>query len=599
MATRNRKIVTLSRTSSLLLLGVLVLLNAVFARASVRLDLTEEGIYTLAEGSKRILGALQDPATLKVFWHDVPEDWESQRRHLANLLEEMKVAARGRLVVRWVDLTDETGKREADEAGVKPHPFTVQGEGEVRQKLGYDSLAIETGDERKVVPSVNNAGPQLEYEIVSTLHKMAGAESTVVGLMVPTPAFNPFSRSHQGRFRALPEFLGAPSQFGSNVRTTVTLAEPVAPDIRVLLVVAPSNLTADHLYHLEQFVLRGGKLLLYLDPVNAEVIESPGSRPATSGLEDWLGHLGVTVASGVVADFRYFQHAPVSREFQGMRLTELLEYPYWPVLVGDGLDASNPATRGWQIPLYWPAPLAVDLEKQAAAGRRVTILGQTSEFGYRRPDIIGLSLDIRPPDRSELGRVPVMVLLEGRFESYWKGRPAPGDPVPEPPEGDEEGEEAAPAGNGAPAEGDGEGEGEGLDGPPAPPRGSEGEEAGGEEPREDEGEAPDASRPPRLEEGEGMVIVLGDGELVDDNAVYLARFRPGYDNGFPFTQSLLEWMGGNEDLLTLRARARKPRLITDTDAAQKRLISWANVLAVPLLILFSGLVVFIVRTFQR
>ncbi|MDF1700207.1 MAG: Gldg family protein, partial [Planctomycetota bacterium] len=72
MQGRNFRVRSLSWLSGFLLLAVLVMLNAVLARAATRIDLTEEGLYTLSDGSRKILGELEDPATIKVFWADVP-----------------------------------------------------------------------------------------------------------------------------------------------------------------------------------------------------------------------------------------------------------------------------------------------------------------------------------------------------------------------------------------------------------------------------------------------------------------------------------------------------------------------------------------------
>jgi hypothetical protein len=97
-----------------------------------------------------------------------------------------------------------------------------------------------------------------------------------------------------------------------------------------------------------------------------------------------------------------------------------------------------------------------------------------------------------------------------------------------------------------------------------------------------------------------MIVVASDGELVCDvPSRYLAQFNPVYAAGFGTVQNLLEWMGGSEDLLALRARDVKARALEDVDPPKRKLVSWANVVAMPLLLLFAGIVVFIVRRYQR
>ena len=68
----NFRVRSMSWLSCLALLAVLVLLNTVFARSYVRADLTEEDKYTLHPASRKILGGLQDPCSIRVFWDSVP-----------------------------------------------------------------------------------------------------------------------------------------------------------------------------------------------------------------------------------------------------------------------------------------------------------------------------------------------------------------------------------------------------------------------------------------------------------------------------------------------------------------------------------------------
>ena len=127
-AARGQQVRSLSLLSVLLLLVVAVLLNVVVARASSRVDLTEEGLYTLGDGTKKLLKSLPDPATIRVFWGGLEARSELVRRKYEALLDEMADASDGKLSVRWVDVSGDEGKEEAREAGVQKYMF--------RQRVG-------------------------------------------------------------------------------------------------------------------------------------------------------------------------------------------------------------------------------------------------------------------------------------------------------------------------------------------------------------------------------------------------------------------------------------------------------------------------------
>lgn len=567
MLSRSRTILSLSRLSALLLLVVLVLLNVAAARTSSRVDLTEDGLYTLTDASKRVLSSLEDPASIRVFWHNVPgEQAETQRRYIESLLREMKAVAEGQLGVRWVDLEKEDGKQEVEDAGVQPYEYQARKEGEIRTTKGYSSLLIEIGDEKEPVEQLLQIGPRFEYEVISRLQRMTRTDDVVIALVAERPPTNPFGGAPTGRFNAIEHLLR--EHLGAGLRSHLSLDDPVPPDVDVLLVVGPVDSEEQQVYHFEQFLLRGGKAFVLLDPVHAPLFQAPPTQAESSGFEEWLAHLGLTVESGVVGDFRSFQMRPRQIRTRIGTLVERINYYYWPLLrsfqrEGEedrrGVNQDNPATRGFdQVPLFWPAALSIDEARHAAAGREVTVLAATSGAGYRRQDLIGLDHadeDNRHLTEEDLeSAIPLMVHVEGPMVSFWKGRPAPGE--------EETGDEAEDAGEEAP-----------------------GSDEGDEEPVEEDG-------PPRLDEGQGLLVVLTDAEIVDDGMTRVIG-RAGID----FILNIVDWLSGSEDLLTLRAREPASRTIDKVEPEEQSLLKWLNVLGVPLLVLLAGIVVFIVRRY--
>jgi len=614
----NFRIRSLSWLSCLLLFFVLIMINVVFARSTVRLDLTEEKLYTLSDGSRKILRKLEDPVTIKVFWHNVPLQFEGAKRYLAALLEEMENAAGDRVDVQWVDMEEDEGKGEASELGLEEFVFQAGHGKEVRQSKGYMSLAIEMGDEEPLLLNrLSMIEEQLEYFIIATIYARARTSPPIIGMVSQRP-YNPFGPPQRGRFSYFERTLA--QAFGAAARTYLTLDTPIQEDVDVLIVAAPRDLKPEQVYHLEQFLLRGGRAVLLLDPVDIDNVlgrASQQAEPHGSGLEEWLEHIGVTVEKGVVGDFASDCLLP--------RGQEAVRYPFWPKLLPQNMDRANPVTRNLPaMPMYWPAAIAVDAAKQKAEGRTFTVLASTTEHGYRRPDIKNLGNTSETGDGKLKEHVPMLVLVEGPMNSFWLGKPIPGQEPPDvPAAGDGESEDDDAESGAEKAAGSPDGSPDGDDGAQEPAGSPDGDDAPADEPKSDDAPADEPKKdepkkdepkeddgdgeadaqededtgPARLESGEIRLVLCGDAELIADQFGPQSglALRINGVTGFSYVVSTAEWLSGSEEMLALRTRSTNPRNLEKIEDDEIKMLELINLLLVPLLVLLAGLTVFYVR----
>src|SRR5262245_34061524 len=144
MASRSQSIRSFSLLTAVLLGAALILANVVFARASTRVDLTEERLYSISDGTKNILREMRDPAEIRVCWGGLEAEHEPLRRTFAALLDEMADVSDGKLKVRWVDVEAEEGKKEAEEAKVQKFVFGAKRGNKKIQSSGYSSLVVKS-----------------------------------------------------------------------------------------------------------------------------------------------------------------------------------------------------------------------------------------------------------------------------------------------------------------------------------------------------------------------------------------------------------------------------------------------------------------------
>ena len=210
----------------------------------------------------------------------------------------------------------------------------------------------------------------------------------------------------------------------------------------LLMVLDPEELDEKALFAVDQFLMKGGTVALATGPFAASLSQqSLVASQRTSGLEPWLEHLGLQLQPQMVMDPQNAAFpAPVTRQVGGFSFQELvmLDYPYFVDVRGDGLNDDAAVNAGLnQVTLSWASPISVTAGEGIGA---TTLLASSSGSWLStntdvlpRYDESGLSPFVPEGEQSPhaLG-----VLLEGRFESFFAGKPSPllevGDEAEEP-----------------------------------------------------------------------------------------------------------------------------------------------------------------------
>jgi len=217
-----------------------------------------------------------------------------------------------------------------------------------------------------------------------------------------------------------------------NLVSTDLKSGQVPEDADLLLLVAPEKLDQKQLFAVDQFLMRGGTVVLASAPFDIETRGSLSARKQDSGLTDWLAHQGIDLQNTMVLDPQNAAFPiPVDRRLGGfvVRETQLVDYPYFADIRDGGLDQKSGLASGLnQVTLTWASPIEVDEQKNK--DRKVIRLLESSDQAWTSD-----SLNIQPdfgaygklgfPAGSERGRQLLGVVVEGRFDSYFKDKPSP------------------------------------------------------------------------------------------------------------------------------------------------------------------------------
>ncbi len=347
-----------------------LMLNLLGGNVRGRLDLTRDDLFTLSDGSREILGQLDDVVNLTLFVSDdLPQEIQLILRDVRDLVADLRGASNGMLNTAEVNPDDgEDQAEQASSMGVMPIEFNVLRDDELQVRRGYFGLAVTYADEQEVMPVVDRAD-DLEFRLVSAIANMTATER-------PTLAFmSGFQAKESFQYRAFRESLADRYNIATVDLEVDTLGPPTVPDtVDVLVVAAPAQpVSAMAARAIDGYLDAGGAALLLLErhTINPQ---SPMSMPVTTGLEDLLATRGVEASDEMVFDLASSERVQVPQGF----FSVIRPYPLWPIAFTGGdhavvRDLAN-ATFGWA------APFAFD-ENNAA----VAPLWTTTEGGGTQP----------------------------------------------------------------------------------------------------------------------------------------------------------------------------------------------------------------------
>jgi ABC-type uncharacterized transport system involved in gliding motility auxiliary subunit len=288
----------------LALLLILVAVNFLVSRVPARVDLTDGDLYTLSPGTKKILRGLQSPVKIKLYvsqGEGVPVPLRGFAQRVEDTLREFKQAAGSNLIVeRYNPKPDSEEEDAAQLDGIEPQQlFTGE--------QFYLGVAVSQLDRKQAIPAVSPQRERLlEYDLIRAIARVGNPERPKIGLMAGLPVlgekFNPFTRQSSE-----PWVLATELKREFDVKEVPIGAKEIDKDINVLLLIHPRDAQPQTEYALDQFVLRGGKLIAFVDPY-AYFDQNPTMpgvppEPSSSTLPTLFKAWGLTMDPGkVVSD---------------------------------------------------------------------------------------------------------------------------------------------------------------------------------------------------------------------------------------------------------------------------------------------------------
>lgn len=362
---------------------LVIMINLLGDRVHGRLDLTRDNLYTLADGSRALLGGLDDIVRVTLYAsRDLPPEVETQLRDVRDLLSDMRDASNAKLIVTELDPDrDEAAKSDAMSLGIRPIEFNVTRASELRVQRAYYGMGVAYGADRRAMPVIERTD-DLELRLTSAIASMTRRRKPTVGFATgfglrTARDLDGFAQSVGDRYDIV------------DVPLDTSAPAAIDPETIQALVVAGPTTTLDEqaLQHVRRFVERGGATFLLLEPI---VFDRDGATPmpVRTGLEALLAERGVHFDANILFDLTSHERLTLGR-----RGTEnvVVPYPLWPVTLP---ATSSIVTRSLKsLTLAWSGSFTIDdptqvtplLQTTAAAGVRSPSLPITPDQDWREP----------------------------------------------------------------------------------------------------------------------------------------------------------------------------------------------------------------------
>jgi ABC-type uncharacterized transport system involved in gliding motility auxiliary subunit len=319
--------------------------------ANLHVDLTRNHIYTLSPGTRQILAGLKEPVTLRLFYSrrlgsTVPV-YGIYADHVREMLGEYAAVSNGKIRTEFYDPEPFSDTEDRALAyGLQGVPVD-QGGAQVYFGLAGSDLE----DDERTIPFFQPERERfLEYDLTKLVYELSNPKRPVVGVMSSLPVDGD-PRAMMMAMRGQPTAGGQPYastmllRQTNQVKTIATDAQLIDPDIQVLLVAEAQNLSDATLYAIDQFVMRGGRLMVMVDPWSETMASAPtpnGMPPtdASSDLKKLFDAWGVAFdPTKVVGDLTGAWRVRANADER----VQAVNYVAW-FNIRDGINHEDPAT---------------------------------------------------------------------------------------------------------------------------------------------------------------------------------------------------------------------------------------------------------------
>ncbi len=500
-----------------------------------------------------VLAALDEPVTLTLYVTPdmLPPEISEAPQTIETAANDIAERSGGKFIFQRVNPDDPgsgiSRQQLLEQFGLQPFPVSF-----LSSDSYYLHMTLQTGDDMQIIyPSADMSEATIRTTIETVLKRSTTGFLKTIGLWTPpaTPTQDMFGQMQQpiSSWNLLQDQLSQEY----TVRP-VDLSTGLPPEgVDALVVVLPENLTDKERYAIDQYLMRGGSLIVAAGNYKINVDQFSGGLgllPVENGLQEMLAHYGVDVQTALVMDPQNVPFPlPVQRQVGGFIVEEVqaINFPYFVDVRQDGMNQESGVMAGLaSAVMAWTSPTVVDGTTQLTR-TTTTLMNSTPQSWLTTNTVMQPNFEqyseMGFPVEGEQAAQPLAVTVQGSFPSFFKDKPSPLAAS------DDGGATDAPTFTVTPATIE---------------------------------ESPNTAR----------LIVFGSGEFIDDVVIQLTAQMIGEQayNNLQLVQNAVDWAVEDADLLSIRARGAGVRLLEPLTEQEQATWEVGNYLTALLLVVFIG-----------
>ncbi len=402
---------------TLILIGLIFIINLFARDLFIRFDLTENQRYSISDVTKEILSEIEDPVTVKIYYSEnFPRQLISVKQYVLDMLNEYRAYAGSSLEYEFIPLSGEEDdlEQEAISYGVQPVQANITESDEIKVQRIYLGIVFLYGDQRETIPFAQRID-QLEYDMTGAIRKLIAGSPPKVGWL--TGHGEPALFGDQDVDLALSEI----RKNYELVEVDLTTEDRVPDDLTVLLMVGSIDPLDDaELYKLDQFIMRGGHIGAFL---NTKTIDMTNQfmpvQDNRSNVFDFLGHYGFEFGNQLLLDDLNFQ-VQAMQNLGIIQIPVAVPYPFAPRITD--LDMENPVVnRLSEVGFFFANEIKPGTDTTVSFQ---SLLRTSQKTGYATPDprtrMLNISASQQFPEYLfREGSKTVAAIIEGEYQSYF------------------------------------------------------------------------------------------------------------------------------------------------------------------------------------
>jgi len=341
----------MKKTNALITIATLLIsiitINYISSKHSLRLDLTQDNLYTLSSSTKTILSDIDDVVTVRAYFtKDLPSQALPLRTYVDDLLDEFKRYAGDKLQVEFIDPnTSQADEKAAMMLGIPPVQLNVAGADKLEVAKIFLGMAILYNGKQEVIPVVRRS-ENLEYELAKSIIKVSRDSAPQVGLW--QGAVDPASIGGH-------EFKGIHKMINDRYEIKMISEESMSmmSSLSTLILISPREMSEAMQKALDQYIANGGHVMVFAD--RFDLYPNLTVKPVHSPVFDLLVSYGITVEPELVLD-----QVNAKAAFSQGYLTYHTPYAYWPRIMQNQFNANQSIVADLETAVFpWTSSLII------------------------------------------------------------------------------------------------------------------------------------------------------------------------------------------------------------------------------------------------